>query len=547
VSRRVITGGPVLGTDGRPVYGQAVVVADGLVEAVVPSDRAPDVPAGAVLDLDGRLLLPGFVDAHAHPTWGGLERLTCDLSQTERTAEAYQAAIAATATAHPEWPWISGGGWSFEAFPGGHPTAAMIDAVVRERPVVLLNSDHHGVWVNSRALREAGIDASTPDPPDGWIERDGAGAPTGMLHEGAADLVTALLPEPDPQTMDAALLEARRALLPMGVTGWADAILGDYTGHPDPLPAYLRAAATFDLAISGALWWDREAGLEQIPLLVQRRAQAAAAGFCTPQVKIMVDGIVENHTAAMVEDYLQQCGCASGIRGLSFVDAEMLRAALPALEAEGFGVHLHAIGDRAVRDCLDAVEGAVAARAGRPAPPVPHQIAHLQVVRPADVPRFGALGVVATCQPLWACLEPQMTEFTLPVLGEERAGWQYPFAGIVAAGGALAFGSDWPVSSADPWEQVHVAVRRVSPHTPHEPPFLPGEALPLATALHAFTAGSARAAGLPQVGTIVPGRRADLVVASEDPFLLPAEALAGVGSDLVLLAGQVVAAEGALV
>jgi predicted amidohydrolase YtcJ len=547
VTRTLITGGPVLGPDGRPRYGQAVLVRDGVIEAVVASDRAPAVPAADVLDLHGRLLLPGFVDAHAHPTWGGLERLSCDLSEADRSVAAYQAVIAATAAAHPEWPWISGGGWSFEAFPGGHPTAAMIDAVVRERPVVLLNRDHHGVWVNSRALREAGIGAATPDPPDGWIERDGTGAPTGMLHEGAADLVTELLPEPDPQTMDAALAEARAALLPMGVTGWSDAILGDYTGHPDPTPAYLRAARTLDVAVTGALWWDREAGLEQVQALVARRAEAAAAGFATPLVKIMVDGIVENHTAAMVEEYLDAHGCASGIRGLAFVDAEMLREALPALEAAGFGVHLHAIGDRAVRDCLDAVEAAIAVRDGRPAPPVPHQIAHLQVVRPADVPRFGALGVVANCQPLWACLEPQMTEFTLPVLGEERGGWQYPFAGIVAAGGPLAFGSDWPVSSADPWEQVHVAVGRVAPGTPDLPPLLPSQALPLSTALHAFTAGSARAAGLPQVGTIAAGRRADLVVASADPFLLPADALADLRSDLVLIAGAVVAADGALV
>jgi predicted amidohydrolase YtcJ len=544
----VLTGGPVLAPDGRPRYGRAVLVRDGLVEAVVPDRDVRDLPAAEVIDLHGRLLLPGFIDAHAHPVWGGLERLTCDLSQAERSVAAYQEVIARVAAAHPEWPWISGGGWSFEAFPGGHPTAAMIDAVVRERPVVLLNSDHHGVWANTRALREAGIDARTPDPPDGWIERDASGAPTGMLHEGAADLITVLLPEPSAEIFDAALVEARRVLLPLGITGWADAILGDYTGHPDPTPAYLRAAREgFDLAVSGALWWDRERGVEQVGELVERRALAQQAGFPTPHVKIMVDGIVENQTAAMVEPYLDPEGVDLDDHGLAFVDRETLLAALPRLEDAGFGVHLHAIGDRAVRDSLDSVAAAVAARQGRPGPAAPHQVAHLQVVRPEDVARFGALGVVATCQPLWACLETQMSEFTLPVLGDERGRWQYPFASIVRAGGALAIGSDWPVSSADPWEQVHVAVNRVAAGTPEEAAFLPGEVLPLATALQAFTTGSARAAGLGHVGMLAPGQRADLVVASADPFLLPPQALGEVRSALVLLGGQVVAADGALV
>jgi hypothetical protein len=540
----VLTGGPVLGPDGRPHYGRAVVVRDGRIEAVVPEHDGPPVARARdteLIDLEGRLLLPGFVDAHAHPVWGGLEQLSCDLSGVPSTVEAYQRRIAATAAAHRDWPWISGGGWSFEAFPGGHPTAAMIDAVVRDVPVVLLNSDHHGVWVNTRALREAGIGAHTPDPPDGWIERDEAGEPTGMLHEGAAELVSSLLPEPSAEALDAALAQARRALLPLGVTAWCDAILGEYSGHPDPTPAYLRAAARLDVAVSGALWWERERGLEQVDDLVSRREQAAAAGFPTPLAKIMVDGIVENGTAALVDPYVGR-----GDRGLEFVPRDVLLAAVPALERAGFGVHLHAIGDRAVGDSLDAVAAAVAARQGRPGPVVPHQIAHLQVVRPADVPRFGSLGVVATCQPLWACLEPQMTEFTLPVLGPERSGWQYPFASVARFGGALAIGSDWPVSSADPWAQVHVAVNRVAPATPAEPPFLPAEALPLASVLHAFTAGSARAAGLAGVGTLAPGQRADLVVASADPFLLPPQELSGVRSEVVLLAGEVVAVGGVL-
>jgi len=564
----ILTGGPVLGPDGHPRHGLAVAARDGRIVALVPEHDAPDLrgPRTEIVDLHGRLLLPGFVDAHAHPVWGGLERLACDLLDAPRTVADYQRRIADCAVAHPEWPWISGGGWSFEAFPNGRATTAMLDAVVRERPVVLVNRDHHGVWVNSRALREAGIDAATPDPPDGRIERDSTGAPSGVLHEGAVALVADLLPPPDAELLDAALDEARRRLVPLGITGWVDAILGDYVGQPDPLPAYLRAAASgrLDVRATGALWWDRTRGVEQIGDLLARQRQATQAGFPTPFVKIMADGIVENQTAALLEDYLDRDGTPAGQRGISFVPREALLEALPALERAGFGVHVHAIGDRAVRDTLDAVARARADRqsTGRPAPLVPHQIAHLQIVTPADVPRFGALGVVATCQALWACNEPQMVEFTLPLLGNPRQTWQYPFAAIAAAGGRLALGSDWPVSSPDPWQAVHVAVTRALPdeppderpdEPPDEPPderdvepFLPEQSLTLEAALHAATAGSAFAAGLDDVGRIERGARADLVVASLDPFTVAPRDLAAVHTDLVVLGGRVVAASGAL-
>jgi predicted amidohydrolase YtcJ len=550
----ILTGGPLLGPEGHPRHGHAVAVRDGRIVAVVPEHAAPDLrgPRTEIIDLRGRLLMPGFVDAHAHPVWGGLERLACDLLESPRTVADYQHRIAECAAAHPDWPWISGGGWSFEAFPRGRATAAMLDAVVRDRPVVLFNRDHHGVWANTRALREAGVTAATPDPPDGRIERDSTGAPSGVLHEGAASLVTDLLPPPSAEMLDAALDEAQRHLVPLGITGWVDAILGEYAGQPDPLPAYLRAATTgrLDVRATGALWWDRTRGVEQLDDLLARQHQAAEAGFATPFVKIMADGIVENRTAALLEDYLDPDdataanGAPTGQRGISFVPREALLEALPALERAGFGVHVHAIGDRAVRDTLDSVAHADRHATGRQAPPVPHQIAHLQIVTPADVPRFAALGVVAVCQALWACHEPQMLDFTLPVLGHPRQQWQYPFAAIAAAGGRLALGSDWPVSSADPWQAVHVAVTRTPPDEPDAEPFLPEQALTLAAALHAGTAGSTFAAGLRDTGRIAPGTRADLVVASPDPFSVPSHDLASVRTDLVLLAGRVVAAAG---
>ena len=541
----VLTGGPVLGDDATPQHGLAVAVTADRIAAVGPADDVLALRAGGteVIDLRGRLLLPGFVDAHAHPFWGGLERLACDLLDTPRTVRDYQQAVASAAAARPQAPWVTGGGWSFEAFPDGVATADMLDAVVPDRPVVLFNRDHHGVWANSRALAMAGLDADTADPPDGRIERDNRGRPSGVLHEGAAALVTDLVPAPADATTDAALRSARDHLVPLGVTGWVEAILGEYAGQPDPLPTYLRAwaAGTLDVRSTGALWWDRTQGVEQIDDLVARRDLAALHGVALTQVKIMADGIVENQTAAMLTDYLRD-GVPTGGRGLSFVDRAALLEAVPALEAAGFAVHVHAIGDRAVRDALDAVAVASSqrVRAGRPTLAVPHQVAHLQVVAPDDVARFAATGVLANCQALWACHEPQMDDFTVPVLGDERSSGQYPFAAIAAAGGLLALGSDWPVSSADPWQAVHVAVTRTPPEPTSVAPFLPAQALTLAQALHAGTAGSARAAGWPDAGRIVPGARADLVVASTDPFTLPSAALAQVRSDVVVVRGSVV-------
>ena len=331
----VLTGGPVLRDDTMPQHGLAVAVTAGRIAAVGPAADVLALRAARteVIDLRGRLLLPGFVDAHAHPFWGGLERLACDLLDTSRTVRDYQQAVAAAAAARPRALWVTGGGWSFEAFPDGIATADMLDAVVPDRPVVLFNRDHHGVWVNSRALAMAGLDADTADPPDGRIERDRRGRPSGVLHEGAAALVTDLVPAPDDATTDAALRSARDHLVPLGVTGWVEAILGEYAGQPDPLPTYLRAwaAGTLDVRSTGALWWDRTRGVEQIADIVARRDLAASHGVALVQVKIMADGIIENQTAAMLTDYLRD-GVPTGERGLSFVERAALLEAVPALE-----------------------------------------------------------------------------------------------------------------------------------------------------------------------------------------------------------------------
>lgn len=534
----LFTGGPVLTPGGRTAT--AVAVTGGRVTAV-GREEVHDLagPRTEVVDLAGRLLLPGFQDAHVHPVPAGLELSQCDLTGA-KTADETLAAVRAYAEAHPGREWITGGGWSMEAFEGGTPTKELLDAVVPDRPVYLPNRDHHGAWVNSRALALAGITRDTPDPADGRIDRDASGEPGGTLQEGAMQLVGRLTPAATAADRVAALLHAQRHLHALGITAWQDALVGDFLGMDDPSAAYLTAARDGSLTarVVGALWWDRERGAEQIPELVERRAALSHGRFRAGSVKLMLDGVAETGTAALLDPYLDKCGCATANRGTSFIDAGQLPKYVTELDALGFQCHFHALGDRAVRDALDAIEAARAANG--PSDTRPH-LAHLQVVQPTDVPRFARLGATANIQPLWAAHEPQMDELTIPFLGPERAAWQYPFGALLRSGARLAAGSDWPVSSPDPLQGIHVAVNRVAPDAASDggdtPVFLPGERIGLAEALTAYTAGSAYVNHLDDTGAVRVGALADLVVLDRDPFDGPTEAIAETRVSLTYVGG----------
>ncbi|MFB8145912.1 amidohydrolase [Microbacterium sp. NPDC056003] len=522
----VFTGGPVFTANTVRSRARTVAVADGRIIAVGGDDVRDLIgPQTELVDLQGRMLLPGFQDAHVHPVWGGLDMLRCDLSEHGTAAE-YLDAIGAYAADHPDDEWILGGGWQMSAFPGGTPTAAALDTVVADRPAFFPNRDGHGAWVNSAALRLAGIDRDTPDPADGRIERDADGTPSGTLHEGAMSLVNRHLPDEPLERLTEALLVGQRYLHSFGITAWQDAIVGSYGDAGDPGPAYLRAAAdgTLTARVVGAIWWDRTQGLEQIPSLLERRERYRGGRFAATSVKVMQDGVAENFTASMLEPYCDGHGHFTDNSGISFVDPAVLNEAVPILDAEGFQVHFHAIGDRAVRECLDAVEHAIG-RNGHG--DNRHHIAHIQVVHPDDVPRFRQLGVAANMQSLWAALEPQMVDLTLPFLGEPRSAWQYPFGDLQRAGAVLAAGSDWSVSSPDPLAAIHVAVNRLAAPGHEEgeyEAFLPEQAIDLATSLTAYTAGSAWVNHLDETtGTVEAGKYADLVVLDRDPFEGPAE------------------------
>jgi predicted amidohydrolase YtcJ len=516
----VFVGGPVFVSDAIRSRTTAVAVTDGRIVAVGNDPVRELIGARTeVVDLHGRMLVPGFQDAHVHAVWGGLDLIRCNLS-AETTKAGYLARIAEYAAAGPDKQWILGGGWGMSAFPGGTPRAEDLDTVLPDRPAFLPNRDGHGAWVNSRALELAGITAATPDPADGRIERDPDGTPTGTLHEGAMALVNRLLPPTSPEDYLRALLIGQEYLHSLGVTAWQDAILGDYGDAGDATPAYLAAARSGQLTarVVGALWWDRTRGIEQIPDLVARREAGRAGRFAATSVKIMQDGVAENFTAAMIEPYLDGCGHHTGNAGISFVDPAVLREAVLTLDDLDFQVHFHAIGDRAVRESLDSVAAALAKNGHKDNR---HHIAHLQVVHPDDVPRFRQLGVAANMQALWAAFEPQMVELTLPFLGEPRSSWQYPFGDLLRSGAVLASGSDWSVSTPNPFAAMHVAVNRLSAPSEKEGDydvFLPEQRIDLASALTAYTAGSAWVNHLDDTGTIRAGNLADLVVLDRDPF-----------------------------
>ena len=522
---------------------EAVAVKDGRILFVGSArDTASLVgPRTRRIDLAGRTLLPSFQDAHVHPAMAGVNLTRCPLHDLPRRLDAYLEAIAAYAATAQDRPWVLGDGWYMEAFPGGTPTRQDLDRVVPDRPAFFVNRDGHGAWVNSRALELAGIVHDTPDPADGRIERDASGEPSGTLHEGAMELVRDLLPETTTQELADGIQLAQAYLHRFGISAWQDAWVA-----PDDLTAYRMVAERGRLTgrVVACQWWERERGAEQIDAMSERRRTGSLGRLSAGTVTIMQDGVAENYTAAMLVPYLDADGRSTGNRGISFVEPEALTGHVTRLDAEGFQVHFHALGDRAVREALDAIEAAREANGpsdGR------HHLAHLQVVDPADIPRFRALGAAANMQPYWACHDAQMDDLTLPYLAPERAALQYPFRTIHRSGAVLVGGSDWSVSTPNVMAEIEVAVSRVSPESRDRAPFLPDEALDLPEALAAFTIGTAYVNHLDDVtGTIEVGKLADLVVLDRDIFAPDAGPLGDVRVLLTVIEGQPVHEDAAL-
>ena len=468
------------------------------------------------IDAKGGTLLPGFNDAHLHFVSGGLGMERVNLLDAT-TLPAIEEAIAAFAKAHPDRPWVLGRGWYYQPFPGGLPTRELLDRLVPDRPAMMTAYDGHTSWVNSKALALAGITKKTPDPVNGIVVKDPkTGEPTGVLKEAAQDLVRRHLPEVTRddrrRALRAAIAEAHR----LGITSVQNA-----SGSADEFELYdeLRKARELKVRVYSAISIGAELDETRLAELEALRAKYPDDPlFKTGAVKLMGDGVIEAHTAAMLAPYANRPETA----GTPNITDEALRRAVAMLDARGWQVMIHAIGDGAIRQALDAFEAAAQVNPA-PARGRRHRIEHIETTDPADLPRFGTLGVIASMQPFHANPSPNQIDVWAANIGPDRASRGWAYASISKAGGRLAFGSDWPVVSLDPRLGLNMAVNRTTPDGTPPGGWYPQERITLARALEAYTSGAAYASFDEQrKGRIAPGMLADLVVLSHDVFELPA-------------------------
>ncbi|MES5824675.1 amidohydrolase [Streptomyces sp. RG80] len=509
----VFTGGTVrTGAADAPVH-DALAVTDGRITALGAQALAARGPRTAVVDLAGGALLPAFGDGHVHPVMGGLGLAGVPVRDVKSVDEIV-AAVRDWAAAHPETEWITGDGFDPWLAPDGRFDARWLDAAVTDRPVVLRTMDHHTAWVNSEALRRAGYTTGTPDPVGGEIlRREGSAEPLGTLREfGALGPVLALIPRASHEAQVAALREAAARFAAGGVTWVQDAWV-----EPHQADVWVTAATTepgLPIRADLAFILEPDGWRERVLRFTadREKVESSAPGLLTARsVKFFADGVIEAGTAALLEPYTD-CPHSHGIANWT---PEELAEAVTAVDALGFRAHVHAIGDGGVRAALDAIEAAARSNGARDRRPV---IAHAQLIDPADLARFAALGVVANLQPLWAQADPLMTELTLPRIGPERGGRQYQIAALLASGARLSFGSDWPVTAHEPLRGIATAVTRQTPEGIPEGGWLPEERIDIDTALTAYSAGCAHQAfEEKEWGALRPGMRADLVHLAADP------------------------------
>lgn len=488
------------------------------------------------IDAREGMLLPGFHDAHVHPLSSGQALLGCSLAEAtsvDATLETLQRCARDTSTGGPE-SWLVGLDFNLGLFPGGNPHKARLDALFPDRPVYLIAADGHSAWVNSRALELAGITRDTPDPPEGSIERDAqTGEASGTLRETAQLLVSDLLPASTPEEDMAALEAAIAVMHSKGITSFIDAAVGEQHWR-----AYraLEAAGKLDARVRASLTYgtfSRHPG-DAFEAVLDRRGDYASELLDTRAIKLFVDGVLEGETAALVSPY---DGAREHSGALNF-EAETLNNLVTRFDAMGMQVHMHAIGDRAVRAALDAVE---AARESNGPLDNRHHIAHLQLVHPDDIPRFARLDVSTTFQALWAFPDSYITDINLPAVGADRVARMYPLNSLRQAGARIVGGSDWSVSSVNPLDAMETAVRRQDPDG-----LVPGtlnadEAVPLDTMLAAYTRNAAWLMHREDsTGVIAAGSKADLVLLDRDLFDIAPQDINATSVRMTVFGGRIV-------
>lgn len=495
--------GLTLDADGREVRFTGLVIDDDgrVAQLLRRGDPRPERPDFR-RDGGGQMLLPGLIDAHGHVMGLGFQLMLLDLSGTRSLAEA-QAAIAAYAAANPELPWIMGRGWNQESWGlGRFPTAADLDSIVADRPVWLERVDGHAGWANSRAMAVAGVTAATRAPAGGRIEM-ASGRPSGVFVDNATALIDRHRPAPLARDRDRALRLAQERLLSLGVTTVAD--MGTTI---DDWQAYRRAG---DLGALNIRIIGYGAEVEQMALI--------AGSGPTPWlyddhlrlvgVKLYLDGALGSRGAWLKAPYSD----APGQSGLPLLSASQLRNRMVRATMDGFQIAMHAIGDAANAEALGAIDDVASSFPGDRR----WRIEHAQIVDPADIARFATHGIIASFQPVHQTSDRVMAEVRL---GPDRLGGAYAWRSVAATGARLAFGSDFPVESPDPFAGIVTAFTRADANGEPFGGWRPQEAVSRTLALNGFTRSAAYAGfAEDRLGTLMPGMRADFILTDVDPTL----------------------------
>jgi predicted amidohydrolase YtcJ len=533
----VLTGGRVWTAEAGQPWAEAVAIRAGRIVGVGSSSEVAALrgPKTEVLDLRGRLVVPGFNDAHIHLVEGALSLDAVDLIE-DQTLPAVQARIKAFAAGDPKSAWVQGRGWLYGSFPGGLPTREQLDAVVADRPAYMECYDGHSGWANSKALSLAGITKDTKDPEGGVIVRDPrSGEPTGALKESARELVKARIPSPDEEARYRLLLRGLALLNSQGITSVQDA-RSDSAPLSADLPLLDRARREGKLTVRVRAANLMKPGAWSGPIQEARRLAERYddALLRVGSVKAYVDGVIEAHTAALLEPYDE---AAFGL-GLPNWKPDALKAAVVAADGAGLQVYLHAIGDRAVRMALDAHEAARLAggprdRRGR--------IEHIETIAASDYPRFKELGVIASMQPLHANPDQNNFDVWQRNIGRERAARGFSWGNLERAGARLVFGSDWPVVTSDVFRGLHCAVARKTREGKPPDGWLRDQAVSLESALRHYTIDGAYASFEElEKGKVAVGKRADLAVLSANLFEAAPEAILETKVLLTVMDGRIV-------
>ena len=519
--------------DAARSWASAVAIRNGRIVYVGSDSLPPGLvgPSTEVVDLRGKMVLPGFQDGHVHPISSGVELAECTLDDLT-TPTAIADSIRACAQSQSDRPWVRGGGWQLPVFKDGNPSKLLLDQAVPDRPAFFYAADGHSAWVNSRALTLAGVTHQTPDPPNGRIERDAqTREPTGTWREDAIALVAKVVPPRTDAELAAGLKRAQELANRFGITTVFNAV----TDEPS-LRTYAAADSqgALTLRVVAALHLADPLPDSLLPRLRELRSEYAGPRVRPTTVKLFADGVIEVRTAALLAPYLDR----KGDSGKPIYEPAALKDLAVALDRDGFQIHVHAIGDRAIRETLDAF---AYARARNGAHDARHTITHLQLIDSSDVARFRALGVVANFQALWANGDEYLTELAEPALGPSRSRWLYPIASVARSGAVVSGGSDWSVSSLNPLDAIETGISHRPLGDVAQPPWNPSERVDLATMIAMYTINAAYANHMDrETGSIEVGKLADLILLDRNLFETPVEEIHTVQVMRTLLEGKTI-------